>query len=214
MSPAVNPRRRYDASRRRAQAEQNRSAILEAARARFLEEGYAATTMPSVASDAGVSVETVYKAFGNKAGLVKAVFDVAVVGDDEPVPLMEREFVQRNIAERDPVRKLHAYGTHLARTVPRAGPVQLVVRAAAAGDAAAAEVWAQLQEERLLGMTAFAAHLAEGGHLREGVSRAQARDVLWVHSSVELWDLLVLQRGWSNTRYGRWVGAQLVAALL
>lgn len=214
MSAAVNPRRAYDASRRREQARQNRVAILEAARARFLDLGYGGTTMGAVASDAGVSVETVYKAFANKAGLVKAVFDVAIVGDDEPVPLMEREFVQRNRAEPDPRRKLETYGEHLAVTIPRAGPVQLVVRAAAGTDVGAAEVWAQLQQERLTGMSAFALHLDEAGYLRDGVSRAEARDVLWTHNSVELWDLLVNQRRWSNARYGRWIGAQLIAALL
>jgi AcrR family transcriptional regulator len=214
MSPSVNPRRAYDSSGRREQARQNRGTILDAARTRFLELGYAGTTMGAVAADAGVSVETVYKAFGNKAGLVKGVFDVAIVGDDEPVPLMEREFVQRNIAEPDPRRKLMAYGEHLARTIPRAGPVQLVVRAAAATDTSAAEVWEELQRERLTGMSAFAQHLDERGCLRDGVSRAEARDVLWVHNSVELWDLLVNERGWTAGRYGRWVAEQLIAALL
>jgi hypothetical protein len=75
-------------------------------------------------------------------------------------------------------------------------------------------VWAQLQQERLVGMTAFGAHLAAGGHLRPGVSAEDARDILWVHSSVELWDLLVNGRAWSAERYGRWIGQQLVAALL
>jgi len=214
MSPAVNPRRAYDASRRREQAQHNRAAILEAARERFLELGYGGTTMNAVAADAGVSVETVYKAFANKPGLAKAVFDVAIVGDDEPVPFMEREFVARNRAEPDPRRKLMAYGEHLAATIPRAGPIQLVVRAAAGTDAVAAEVWEQLQQERLTGMSAFAQHLDESGHLRAGVSRATARDVLWVHNSVELWDLLVNRRGWSNSRYGTWIGEQLIAALL
>src|SRR4051812_49175105 len=180
MSPGVNPRRAYDASRRQEQARHNRAAILDAARERFLELGYAGTTMTAVAADAGVSVETVYKAFANKAGLVKAVFDVAIVGDDEPIPLMEREFVARNRAEPDPRRKLAAYGRHLAATIPRAGPIQLVVRAAAGTDAGAADVWSQLQAERLTGMSAFAQHLDEGGYLRAGTSRATARDVLWV----------------------------------
>src|SRR6476646_542523 len=123
MSPSVNPRRAYDSSGRREQARQNRGTILDAARTRFLELGYAGTTMGAVAADAGVSVETVYKAFGNKAGLVKGVFDVAIVGDDEPVPLMEREFVQRNRAEPDPRRKLTAYAEHFRVTAARSMPL-------------------------------------------------------------------------------------------
>ena len=214
MPRAVKPPRRYDASRRQEQARATRRAVLEAARELFLADGYAASTIAAVAGRAGVSAETVYKAFGNKPGLVKAVFDVTVVGDDEPVPMLQREFVRRNMAEPDPRVKLVDYGRHVAETAPRIGPVLLVVREAAATDPAAAGVWEQLQQERLTGMTAFATNLHEGGHLRGGVSPEEARDVLWVHNSLELWELLVRLRGWSDERFGRWVGQQLVAALL
>lgn len=214
MSNAVNPRRPYDSSRRQAQADRNRATVLAAARRLFLDLGYAGTTVAAVAAAAGVSVETVYKAFGNKPGLVKAVFDVAIVGDLEPVPLMEREFVRRNIAEPDPRKKLLDYGGHLAGVSARISPVLLIIRDAATSDAGAAGVWADLQQERLTGMTAFAGHLHEGGHLRPGVSAEEARDVLWAHTSVELWDLLVRQRGWSQERFGGWVAGQLIAALL
>lgn len=208
------PRRTYDSSGRQARAAQTRSSVLVAARKAFLADGYAATTIPSVAAAAGVSVETVYKAFANKAGLVKSVFDVAIAGDDEPVPVMQREFVQRNIAEPDPRRKLSAYGAHLTEIAERTNPILLVVRDAAVSDPAAAEVWAKLQAERLIGMTAFATHLRDAGHLRAGITMPHARDVLWTHNSVELWDLLVRQRGWTNQRFGTWVGEQLIAALL
>ncbi len=214
MSEGVKPRRPYDGSRRREQAVRTRAATLDAGRRLFLEHGYAHTTIAMVAEEAGVAVQTVYKAFANKPGLVKALVDVAIVGDDEPVPLMEREFVQRNMAEPDPRKKLSDYGEHLAGVAPRVNPLRLIVRDAAADDPGAAEVWEQMQAERLTGMTHFAQHLRAGHHLRRGVSAAEARDVLWTHNSVELWDLLVRQREWTNARFGRWVGRQLVAALL
>jgi AcrR family transcriptional regulator len=210
----VNPRRSYESPRRQEQARQTRRTVLDAARDLFLERGYARTTMAEVARRAEVSVETVYKAFGNKAGLVKAVFDVAVVGDDEPVPMMQREMVRRTAAEPDPRRKLIGYGEHLVGAGIRTSAIQLLVREAAATDAGAGEVWAQLQAERLTGMAAFAQHLADGGHLRAGVSVEEARDVIWTYNSVELWNLLVDQRGWSPERFGAWVGRQLIAALL
>src|SRR4051794_33519045 len=97
-SPSRQPRS-YDASRRQEQARENRRAVLDAAHRRFVAEGYAATTVAAVAVDAGVSVETIYKSVGKKPELAKAVFDVAVVGDDEAIPMMQREFVARNIAE-------------------------------------------------------------------------------------------------------------------
>jgi len=214
MSTGVNPRRSYNATRRQEQARLTRLAVLDASRRLFLEHGYAGTTVAAVAREAGVSVETIYKAFGRKPELVKAVFDVAVVGDDEPIPLMERAFVQENMAEPDPAIKLRSYGHHYALTATRANPIQLVVRDAAVTDPGAAAVWAQLQSERLIGMTAFANHLADAGHLRPDVTVDEARDVLWTHNSVEVWDLLVRQRQWPLDRFGAWVGHQLVGALL
>lgn len=214
MSDAVKPRRRYDSTRRQEQAGENRRAILEAAHNMFLERGYAATTVSAIAAASGVSVETVYKAFGNKPGLVKAVVDVAIVGDDEPVAMLQRDRVRRIEAEGDARRKLTLYGEHLAESAPRRVPVELLVRAAAASDAGAAEVWDQLEAERLTGMTFFARHLDEGSHLRPGVSCEEARDVLWTYNSAELYELLVIRRAWTPQRYGTWVADALAAALL
>lgn len=214
MARAVKPRRHYDSSRRREQARANRRAVLEAARRLFLDRGYAGTTVAAIAAEAGVSVETVYKAFGNKSGLIKSVVDVGIVGDDEPVPMLQRDRVRRMEAEPDPRRKLSMYGEHLSESSPRHVPIQLVVRAAAAGDPGAAGVWDQMQAERLTGMTFFAGHLQQGGHLRPGVSVEEARDVLWTYNSAELYELLVIGRGWTPERYGRWVADALAAALL
>ena len=214
MAGGVKPRRRYDTSGRRETARRNRRNVLAAARRQFLETGYAGTTLAAIAAEAGVSVETIYKGFRNKPGLLKAVFDVAVVGDDEPVPLQQRDSVRRNMAEPDPRRKLAAYADHLAELQPRAAPVQLLARSAAATDDEIEAVWHQMREERLMGMTAFARHLDEHGHLRTGVSVEEARDILWTYNSPDLYELVVLQRGWSPARYARWIEASLVAALL
>ena len=213
MSEGVK-HRRYDSSRRQQQAAENRRAVLAAAQRMFLAQGYAATTVGDIATAAGVSVETVYKAFGNKPGLIKAVVDVAIVGDDEPVPMVERDRIRRMKEEPDPRRKLDMYAEHLAESTPRRAPVELLVRAAAAGDAGAAAVWAQLETERLAGMTHFARDLSEGGHLRPGVSIEEARDVLWTYISAEIYELLVMKRGWTPERYSRWVADALAAALL
>jgi hypothetical protein len=141
---------------------------------------------------------------------------VAVAGDDEDVALMDREdgFVARNRAENDPRKKLMMFGAHIAESMHNTGPIQIAVRAAAATDPAAAEVWHQMGHEKLTGMTAFAENLKRGKHLRRGVTAEDARDVLWTFLSVEVWELLVGGRGWSDERFGKWVGEQLIAALL
>ena len=166
MTDHVKPRRAYDSSRRREQAQATRARVLAAAHDAFVEHGYAATTVPGIAARAGVAVETVYKAVGTKAELVKAVFDVAIVGDDEPVPLRMRAAITAIEAEPDPQRKLALYGRHVGSIGSRIGPILLVVRAAAESDTGAAAVWAALQAERLAGMTMFTEHLGRGGHLR------------------------------------------------
>ena len=214
MSFPVKPRRRYDSRGRQEQAGRSRWAMLQAARRLFLDRGYAATTMPAIAAAAGVSVQSVYKAFGNKPALLKAVFDVAIGGVDEPVPVLQREALGRVRAEPDPYRKLSLYGEFVAEVTPRHVPIQLLARAAATADPEAAGVWDQLRAERLAGLTLFARALHQDGHLRPGVSVDEARDLLWTYNSPELYELLVLQRGWTPQRYGRWLADALTAALL
>jgi AcrR family transcriptional regulator len=214
MSSPVKPRRRYDASRRQEQARRSRLAVLETARQLFLDHGYAATTMPAIAAAAGVSVQSVYKAFGNKAALLKSVFDVAIAGDDQPVSMPQRAALGRIRDEPDPRRKLRLYGEFVAEVSPRHVPIQLLARAAAATDPEAAGVWEQLQSERLAGMGLFAGALHQQGHLRPDVPMEEARDLLWTCNSPEVYELLVLQRGWTPRRYGSWVADTLIAAFL
>lgn len=215
MSENVKTPRAYHSTHRQEQARQTRRTIVQTAHQLFLELGFGATTMPLVAERAGVSVQTVYKSFSNKAGLMKAVFDTAMAGDDDPRPMRERESLLAVRAESDPRRRFTLYGRFLAQVAPRHVPIQLLVRdAASSGDLEAAAVWERLQDERLRGMTLFAKHLSRDGHLAAGISEREARDVLWTYNSAELFQLLVLQRGWSPRRYGTWVGRQLAAALL
>jgi AcrR family transcriptional regulator len=161
-----------------------------------------------------VSVQSIYKAFGNKPALLKTVFDVAIAGDDEPVPMLQGAALSRVRAEPDPRRKLSLYGEFVAEVSPRHVPIQLLVRAAAATDAEAARVWDQLRVERMTGMTMFARALHQEGQLRPDVSVEEAGDMVWTCNSPEVYELLVVQRGWTPERYGRWVADTLTAALL
>ena len=213
MSSPVNTRRRYDSTRRQAQAGHTRIGVIDAARRLFLERGFAATTMPAVAADAGVSVQTVYKVFGSKARLAKSVFDTSMAGDDEPETMLERPALASVRDEPDPRRMFQLYGEFLAVVAPRHVPIQLVIRDAAGSDPTRA-VWDELQAERLRGMSMFAEAFARTRPLREPASPSRARDVLWTYNSAEVFELLVLQRGWAPKRYGRWVADALIAALL
>lgn len=206
------PPRRYNSPHRRQQAQQNRRRVLQAARQRFLAQGYAATTIAEIATDAGVSMETVYKTFSSKAGVLKALFDVSVTGDDDPIPMAQRDVIQEVLDAPDATRKIAIYAKHLASTMPRSAPIQLLARDGAASSPDAATVWKQIRQETLTAMNMFAADLVTTGQLR--VSATVARDVLWTYHAPELYELLVLERGWSAARYGEFITCALTDALL
>jgi AcrR family transcriptional regulator len=214
MTRDVKTHRTYDATGRRDRALRTRAEVLDSARALFLEQGYAATTMSQIAGGANVSVEMIYKSIGNKHALLKAVLDVAIVGDDEPVPMLQREMVARMRAEPDPRRMLGIYGEHIVVSWPRQVPVQLITRAAAAVDPAARDLWEAMQAERLAGMSLFAQNLADRGFLRPGLTAEDARDVLWALTAPEQYEILVVQRDWPMERVGRFIVDAMIGTLL
>jgi AcrR family transcriptional regulator len=216
MSEDVKPRRRYDSTRRQAQAAQTRQEILAAAHRLFLERGYAGTTVAAIAKAAGVVVETIYRAYGSKVELFKAVVRAAVAGgaDRAQVPVEQRPAIAAVIAETDPHRQLQLYAATQPGIHARAGPLLRVLIGAAATDPELAELWAQIENERLNGMGRFAGLLADRGVLRQGLSVEEARDLLWTLNALAVHDLLVLQRGWSPERYRDWLADVLARELL
>jgi len=211
-SPAVNTRRRYDSSGRRERARQARDQITDTARELFLARGYAATTVVAVAAAAHVSVETIYKSFGGKPGLVRAIIERGLAGEG-PVPAEQQSDHIRD-TEPDPRRILTAWGAFTAELAPRAGPIFTLARDAAGGDPEVAAVLDQISAARYERMTVNASGLAAAGHLRPGITVDQAADIMWTLNSPELYDLLVARRGWPAERYGQFIAQSLIAALL
>ncbi len=211
MSP-VNSRRRYDSARRAEQARQTRAAIIEAAQRLFLCDGYAATTIVAVAAEARVSVETIYKAFGGKPGLVRAICDAALTGGG-PVPAETRSD-QLQLHEPDPRRIIRGWGDLTVEIAPRIAPIMLLVRAASAADPEMASLLAEIDAARLRRMTVNATNLAAAGHLRDDITVEHAGEVMWTYSSPELYELLVVKRGWPAGRYGAFIADAMIAALL
>ncbi len=208
----VKPTRSYDGSGRREQARRTRLRILDSAERRLLRDGYAAATIAAIASDAGVSPDLIYKSFGGKPGLVRAIRDRALAGE-QPRPAEERSD-EIQAREPDPRVIIRAWGAFVAELAPRAAPILLLIRDAAAVDPNVRGLRDELDADRLRRMTDNARRLRDGGHLRDDVTLALAADVLWSYSSPELYELLVLRRGWSPTRYGRFVAEAMIAALL
>src|SRR6266851_2396667 len=206
--------RRYDASGRREQARTRRRAVVVAAKALFERDGFRPTTIAAVAERAGVSAESIYKGFGTKAALAKAVFDFVIAGDDAPVPVSQRSEADAIRAEPDVRRKVMMYSRGLAARQQRSAKVQILIRDGRHTDETLAAVWQQLLTERLNGMTLLGRHVLETGQLRDGIELSEVRDALWAYTAVELYELLVLERGWPVERYAQWIGHAIVAALV
>jgi AcrR family transcriptional regulator len=212
MSAAVKPQRRYNSSRRRAQAARTRQDVVEAARRLFLADGYGQTTVGAIAEAAGVSVETIYKGFGGKSGLVRAVVAKGLEGAGS-VPAEQRSD-EMQAAEQDPRAVIRNWTRLATEVAPRIAPIALLIRGAAGADLEMADLLAEVDGQRLRRMEKNARTLYERGDLREGITLEQARDILWTISSPELYELLVLRRGWSIDRFAAFQAEQMIAALL
>lgn len=195
--------RAYDAGRRRARAQENRETTLARAQELFLSNGYAATTVEAIAAAAGVSAATVYKTYGGKAGLVRELCRRALAGQS-PVPAEQRSDA---LSASDLPQ---GWGRLAAEVSPRISPLVLLLTRAADTDADAAALLLEIEQARMARMTVNASRL----RLREGVTRGDARDVLWLVTSPEFYDLMVVRRGWSAERFGRLVSDTISGALL
>jgi AcrR family transcriptional regulator len=205
-------KRVYDSRGRQMQARRNREAILDTARSRFLSDGYATTTIASIASDAGMSVDAVNKAFGGKAGLVRAIYERSLAGQGE-VPAPSRSDALRGTV-RDPRALVHEWGVLGSEVAPLVAPIHLLVRDAAVADPEMADLLRDSDAQRRGRMRQNAETLADNHHLRAGMTLEQATDVLWTYSSPELYELLVVRCDWDANRYGQFVGDSLASALL
>jgi AcrR family transcriptional regulator len=203
--------RAYDARGRQERARQQHAAALDAARDLFFEHGYVATTVESIASAAGISAATIYKTYGGKSGLVRALCRRALEGAG-PEPAETRSNALR--AEGDGREVIEGWGQLVAEVSPRIAPLLLLLRDAAHTDHEAAALRDELERDRLARMTDNARYLAGGGHLGAGVTSRDARDVLWLASSPELYELLVTRRLWTVTKYSRFVTKMMTDALL
>lgn len=206
-------KRAYDGSRRREQARARRLAVVQAARELFETGGFRQTTIAAIAKRAGVSSESIYKTFGTKAALAKAVFDLELAGDDEPVPIADRPAIQAIRVEPDARRKITMFAEGLAQRQARSAAVQILIRDGRHVDDSLTPIWEALQHEGLTGMTALGRHLLDTGQLREDLTLDEVRDILWNYLSIDAYERLVLIQGWSQQRYSAWLARAMVSAL-
>lgn len=217
VPPRVKPAsgRAYSSPVREESARRTRRLVLDAALARFTEQGYPRTTLAEIAAAAGVSVETVYKTFKNKVGLLKQLGDVVVGGDDEDVALLEREAPQRLRTETDQRVQLAMLAAGITVQLERLGPYNEVLRTAAAVDAEAAALRDDVHlRQRRVAMTTIARWVAARGPLRDDQPVEQAAAVLWTIAGPEVHRMLRVDWSWTAEQYEAWLRDTLVRSLL
>jgi AcrR family transcriptional regulator len=214
MSRRVNPqpaKRTYDATRRRQQAAETRRAILRAAQVCLERDGYARTTMADIAAEAGVAVKTVYIAFATKAGLLRALWDVLLRGEDD-APVAAQDWYREVVDERDPVQRLRK-NAHNSRVVKeRIGGLLVVIRDGAALDADVEALWELIQTDFWSNQRVVVDGMRDA--LPRDLDIDAATDVLWTLVHPDVWNLLVRRRGWTPQRYERWIAETSCAQLL
>jgi len=199
--------------RRRERSQQTRRRIVEAATQLFLVRGYVTSTIEDVASEAGVAGQTVYYVFGTKPQLLAAVLDASIAGDAEPVPIIERAWVDSLRAEPDAATAVQLLVDASVPIVVRTAPIYEVVRRAAS-DADVSILLEETRRKRRRDQRALITTLADAGHLSPEVSIDAATDAFYGLVNEEVFQLLTGDCGWDIDRYRRWVTGHLVHELL
>jgi AcrR family transcriptional regulator len=203
MAP-VNTRRSYRSTIRRGNAPQ---AILAAAAKLFRTKGYLATSIDDIAAEAGVARPTVFAAVGPKPALLKLVVDYATAGDDAAIPVAERTWSREALEAEDPATSLRLHARNSRRICERVADLLWAVESAAAADADAAALWADLQEQRLTSMGAYVRALAGKTELREDTGTVT--QTMWAMIPA-LYLRLVRDAGWPPDRFETWLGETFI----
>jgi AcrR family transcriptional regulator len=205
---------RPDGAASQARTRRTRAAVIEAARTLFVERGFAATTIEAISDLSDTPQATVYRLFSSKFGILKAVLDVSIVGDDLAVPMVDRPRVRALLADTDPLNQLTGFAALLRELLARTAPVHRLLADAAKSDADAASLLAALAHQRHEGQRRIARSLARSGALKPGLRERDAGDIIHALASPEVYGLLVFDRGWSGERYETWVHTILVDQLI
>jgi AcrR family transcriptional regulator len=191
-----------------------RTAVVDAARTLFLERGYGATTIEAISAVSDVPPATVYRLFSSKRGILKALIDVSIAGDDEAVPMADRPPVRSLLSDPDP-RNIVAGSVGIAAQVnSRTAAIYRILVSAAASDPGAAALLDELTRQRHEGQGRIARSLARAGALRPRLRERDAGDIIHALLSPEMYRLLVVDRGWPPERYETWLTGTLVDQLL
>lgn len=187
--------------------------MVDAARDLFRERGYVATTIDAISERADVPAPTVYRLFSSKLGILHALLDTSIAGDDQPIPMQQRPEVTALFAEPAADKVLARFVSMTVTINERSNDLYRILSSAADSDPAAAELFADYQRQRAEGQGRVARSLARARALRPGLRERDAADLIHALASPELYRLLVVDRGWPHDRYEQWLVSTLTTQL-
>lgn len=214
MNKQSSVKRPYQSTLRQRQAQSTRLSIIEASARLFIAQGYVTTSMDEIAAAAGVGRATVFASVGGKAAILKAAYDIATVGDDEPIPLPQRSWAIAVRNEPDPGRMIDGYAAMIAEISGRVAPICEAMRGAAAADPEARALWDAMRQERRGGAAGFVGFVVARNALRTGVDRKMAGDVVWALIDPGLYHLLVIEMAWPPAQFQAWLAETVKGQLL
>jgi AcrR family transcriptional regulator len=193
-------------------ARATRRRIIAAATELFVRDGYLQTTMGDIAQLAGVAVQTLYLSFGSKVAMLAAALDVAIAGDDEPGPVLERPWFARLRAEPDPAAALDILADSAAEIINRVYPLHAAMSNASA-DPEVAEVRDRDKRQRFASHLPAIQDLASRPGFNQQLPVERATEIFYTLMSEETYGLLVAEHGWSVPEWSGWVRHHVQAEL-
>jgi AcrR family transcriptional regulator len=212
MSEKSKNKRKYDSSRRKRQALETQTQILQAAEKLFIERGYGGTSIDAIAQKAGVAPETIYSSFGSKRAILSHVVDVAILGDNDPIPLLARSYIKEVEAETDQQRQIEMFTKRIQIIMSHVAPLFEVMRSAAKTEPEIDAMLKKYLNGRIQGMNYFFDCVRANGELR--LDKQTAVETLWTLTSAEVYNLVIVDRKWSGEEYEHWLADMLIRLLL
>jgi len=215
MTKSILPRRKYDSTRRQAQAKQTRRQILEAARQLFTERGYTGATIEAIAATAEVAPETIYAVFKNKKKILTSLLNLSTATDaEENLPILQRARPQAVSREHDQHRQLQMFAQVVADNLEGVAYLSEIMLVAAKTEPDIDKLLQYLLKQRWQHMAIAVRQVTFNGPLRENMDETDATDIVGTLTSPEVFLLLTRERGWSKEKYREWLAKSLIRMLL
>ena len=215
MKKSNPPKRKYDSTRRQAQADETRRQILTAANKLFAERGYAGATIEAIAAEARVARETIYAIFKNKGKiLVSLVNFLSATRAEERVPLLERAGPRAVAQEHDQRRQLQLFAQVVANNLEGNASISEIILVAAKTDQDIEKIMKQFIKQRRQHMAVAVQQIGANGPFRKNMDEEYAIDTVWILASPEVFLLLTRDLGWPKEKYTQWLAETLIMVFL